>query len=109
MKEGLILCSDFESGNLWKCLPKETEYKEEEKTEEKPATLVDEAGVFEFDIWVCPDSMPYKNEGSYRTWFFFYATKFPPKSKSLNFKIRNMSNQATLLGYGLKPVFLEMT
>lgn len=66
-------------------------------------------GVEEFDMWICPDSHPYTEENSYRTWFFFNITNFSKDTRTLRFNIKNMSNQGKLIGYGLKPVFIELT
>lgn len=67
--------------------------------------------MYGFDAWICPDSYPYtvEDKQGYRTWFFFYVTGLPEHSKSLSFTIKNMSNQATLLNYGLRPLTYDFT
>ena len=58
-------------------------------------------------MWISPDSIPYLEENSYRTWFFFNVTGFSNELKTLRFKLKNFSNQTKLINNGLKPVIIE--
>ncbi|CDW82706.1 zinc carboxypeptidase family protein [Stylonychia lemnae] len=121
--DGVIITSDFDSGNLWKCLKKRVEpvevteqqfiddSKSEElkQSEEIKSEPPKQEGFDEYEIWIAPDSIPYQEEISYRTWFFFSITGFPKDMKTIRFRVMNMSNQGKLISYGLKSVFIEFS
>ena len=70
--------------------------------------------LFCFDLWVCPDSLPYVEGSKQRAQFYFDVTGLPPQSsietrRTLRFRVLNQSNQAKLLSYGHKPVFLVLS
>ena len=80
--------------------------------------------MFSYECWVTPDSWPYLSEtNSGRAGFFFAVKGVPEATKKfdqalggeievpriLNFKLKNMSMQSKLLGYGHSPVYLEIS
>ena len=72
-----------------------------------------EDDLFCFDIWICPDSLPYVEGIKTRAQFFFSVTGMPAQSsvevrRTLRFRVRNMSTQGKLLSFGHKPVALRL-
>jgi len=64
--------SDFDQGNLWKCLRPEK---------------------FEFELWTAPDSLPYNDHSSYRTWFYFCVQgAHNLGGEPVSFKVNNLNN-----------------
>lgn len=72
----------------------------------------EEDDVYAFDIWLCHDAMPYVETVKSRAQFFFSVSNLPDavplKRRILRFRVRNMSTQSKLLGYGHKPVVVEL-
>ena len=67
--------------------------------------------LFCYDMWLCPDSMPYIEGEKSRAQFYFGVSGLPAQSsvetrRTLRIRIKNQSQQAKLLSYGHKPVFL---
>ena len=101
--DGVKITSKFESGNLWQCrefnpqtaneIPLEYLQKEEQEEEEVvTADQTDENGVaadttplfassedelYCYDLWVCPDSLPYVEGIKQRAQFHFSLTGLP--------------------------------
>jgi hypothetical protein len=58
--------------------------------------------------------MPYKEDNKSRAQFLFSVSGLPEvsspeKRRVIRFRVRNMSVQGRLLGYGHKPVAVELT
>lgn len=107
---GITITSDFDQGNLSKCLNIPVKYENET--------------VYQYEMWLTPDSWPYLPElTAGRAGFFFSMTGIPEAKvkydkalncevsvpRSVKFTFRNMSNQAKLMSYGHSPVYLEVT
>ena len=71
MREGITVSSEFDSGNLSKCLQSETEAKH-------------------FTCWMNGDGLPYTNVGHYRTWFYF-SIKGVKSGDTCTFAIKGMA------------------
>ena len=67
-----------------------------------------------YDLWVCPDSMPYHENLKQKAQFYFGVTGLPAQSsvetrRTLRFRVMNESQQAKLLSYGHKPVYVILS
>ena len=111
-EDGLEVTSDFDSGNLSKCVMTSSPNKQASEQ------------VYSFEFWISCDSQPYMpHVTAGRAGFFFSVTGigasrkvYDPQFKTdieiprtLKFTGKNFSNQAKLLSYGHTPVFLEVT
>ena len=64
-----------------------------------------------YDLFICPDSLPYVEGVKQRAQFYFSVTGVPAQRsmdqpRTLRFRVINESNQGRLLSYGHKPVYL---
>ena len=82
---GLTIASDFDSGNLARCV----------QHADDP---------YHFHLYPSGDGLPYANVGHYKTWFYF-SVKGIKSGDTLTFNVRNMAQQGKLYKAGLKPVF----
>lgn len=66
-ESGITITSEFDSGNLLKCVEVQPEVAEHQMLEQ----------IYKFEMWVSPDSWPYLPESTAgRAGFFFAASGF---------------------------------
>lgn len=122
--QGLTVTSNFDQGNLLKCLKGDPRLG---ISSDKPLKNIAQLGneeYYAFECWICPDGWPYLPEMNLgRAGFFFAVTGVPEAQKrfdsvygcevevprNIRVHLKNMSNQGKLLSYGHKIVTLEVS
>ena len=78
----LTISSDFDAGNMRKCI-------EVTNNNSKPAETPDETSTLkskQFDIWISWDGLPYRTSGL-KTWFYFYV-QGASKGETVKFTVK---------------------
>ncbi|CAI2372499.1 unnamed protein product [Moneuplotes crassus] len=98
----LTISSNFDAGNLRKCVKATTCSGIIQKDKSSVKDNGDDC-TNKFDMWISCDGLPYRTSGM-RTWFYFYVLG-AKKNQKLKFSVKNMNNQGKLLKMGLRPVY----
>eukprot|EP00347_Sterkiella_histriomuscorum_P010374 403376546 len=91
----LTLSSNFDSGNISNVT----------RADKNFVIISITQSILQFTMNICTDAQPFKENGTYRTWFHFRVLGVA-QNETLTFNFRQMNHQSKLFLNGMKPVFL---